>query len=104
PRSTLFPYTTLFRSIRPQRRQAVGNRLQHSARGARVVFADAVRRFAAKQCDGALLRPETGLHVQRLPGTLFLVLGDAVGKFSWIAERRHVNRRWTRAPDLQQDQ
>ena len=91
-------------AVRPQRGEAVGNCLEHSAGGARLVFANAVRGFAAEEREGALILAESGFDMQRIPGAFLFIFGDTEREFARIAEGRHVDAGGLGSANLKQDQ
>src|SRR5579872_2114493 len=89
-------------AIGPHGGERVADRLQDAARGAGVVFANSVRRFGREKRDGALLARETGIDVQRLPGILLFIFGDAKRKLAGISQRRHIDPIRPRSAEVQQ--
>ena len=65
---------------------------------------DVVRRLAAEHRDRALLTLEAALDMQRIPGALLLVLGDAVGVLAGMPERCLVGHAGNRLADVGEDQ
>ena len=91
-------------AIAPHRGQSARDGLQDAARGARLVFADAVRRLAGIKRDRALIWLEASIHVQRFPRILLFILRDAIGELARIAERGHIDPVRTRAAEIQENQ
>src|SRR3546814_178885 len=63
----------------------------------------AVRRLGGDDEDGAVFRLVALLHMVRREGADLLVLGDAVGVFAGMAERRLVEVAGPTAADVEQD-
>src|SRR5215470_10043314 len=74
-------------AIRPHGRQLPGDGFEHGFAALGIVFADAARWITGEERKGALIWPQTALHVQRLPGIFFFVFGEAIRKFSGIPQR-----------------
>src|SRR2546425_1526306 len=71
PRSTLFPYTTLFRSRRPRRRGGSAGRGGRRGRTRRVPRAASSRAAAPPAADKA--SPRSGEHTSELQSLAYLV-------------------------------
>src|SRR5215469_17907965 len=78
-------------AVRPDRSQLMREGFENGLAVAGVVLAHAPRRITGKESYGTLPGLESALHVQRLPGALFLVFRDAIGEFAGIAEGGHID-------------
>ena len=88
----------------PEMRMSSAQGGEHALRRRRQLVVELVGRVRGDHGDGALVRPEAPLHVQRRPRALGLVLGDHVRQLAGMAERAPVEQPRQRAAHVAHDQ